>query len=69
MQKENIKISSQYAHHCLNKRQRSVYDHVLFSFVVHLVFSLVIIRNISIGISKLTFIIILFNIIIIIWYV
>ena len=33
-----------------------------------LVFSLVIIQNISIGISKLTFIIILFNIIIIIWY-
>ena len=28
MQKENIKISSQYAHHCLNKRLRSVYDPV-----------------------------------------
>ena len=67
LQKENLKVPSQYAHHCLTKYYAPCT--ILFSFVVHLVFSLVIIRNISISSSKLSFIIILFNIIIIIWYI
>ena len=64
LQKENLKVSSQYAHHCLTKYYAPCT--ILFSFVVHLDFSLVIIRNISISSGKLPIIIILFNIIIII---